>query len=344
MAKIVILDTLSQDGLDLLKNAGIEYEVRTGLAGEELKKTLTEFDGAICRSGVKITADVLEGNTRLRAIARAGVGTDNIDKAMATRLGIIVMNTPSGNTLSTAEQTLALMFALVRHTAPAYQSLIEGRWDKKLYTGTQLAGKTLGIIGLGRIGQAIAKRALAMEMKVIGFDPFMTEAKAKELGITLYANYKDMLPYCDLLTVHTPLTDATRGMISDAEIAMLPKGARLINCARGGIYDEAALVRGLESGQLGGVALDVYPSEPCKQNPLFGMKNVVCTPHLGASTVEAQIAVAVEDRRDSFRRQYQPAGSENARRSSRIPQRCVENGLVPRTDGHVRPGLPQTDV
>lgn len=294
MAKIVILDTLSQDGLDLLKNAGIEYEVRTGLAGEELKKTLTEFDGAICRSGVKITADVLEGNTRLRAIARAGVGTDNIDKAMATRLGIIVMNTPSGNTLSTAEQTLALMFALVRHTAPAYQSLIEGRWDKKLFTGTQLAGKTLGIIGLGRIGQAIAKRALAMEMKVIGFDPFMTEAKAKELGITLYANYKDMLPYCDLLTVHTPLTDATRGMISDAEIAMLPKGARLINCARGGIYDEAALVRGLESGQLGGVALDVYPSEPCKQNPLFGMKNVVCTPHLGASTEEAQLSVAVE--------------------------------------------------
>lgn len=294
MAKIVILDTLSQDGLDLLKNAGIEYEVRTGLAGDDLKRTLNEFDGAICRSGVKITAEVLEGNTHLRAIARAGVGTDNIDKAAATRLGIIVMNTPGGNTLSTAEQTLALMFALVRNTAPAYQSLIEGRWDRKLFMGTQLAGKTLGIIGLGRIGLAIAKRAQAMEMKVLGFDPFMTEAKAKELGIELYANYRDMLPLCEILTVHTPLTDETRGMISDVEIASMPKGARLINCARGGIYDEAALVRGLESGHLGGVALDVYSSEPCKQNPLFGMKHVVCTPHLGASTEEAQLNVAVE--------------------------------------------------
>lgn len=294
MARIVILDTLSQDGLDLLKNAGIEYEVRTGLSGEALKQTLNEFDGAICRSGVKITAEVLEGNTRMRAIARAGVGTDNIDKAAATRLGILVMNTPGGNTLSTAEQTLALMFAVARNTAPAYQSLIEGRWDKKLFTGRQLAGKTLGIIGLGRIGQAIAVRARAMEMKVVGFDPFLSEQRADELGIQLFKNYRDMLPYCNLLTVHTPLTDETRGMISDAEIEMLPQGAMLINCARGGIYDQDALVRGLESGKLGGVALDVYPSEPCKENPLFGMKHVVCTPHLGASTEEAQLNVAVE--------------------------------------------------
>lgn len=295
MPRIVVLDSISQDGLDLLEAApGIEYEVITGLKGEELRNTLMEFDGAICRSGVKITADVLEGNHRLKAIARAGVGTDNIDKNMATRLGIIVMNTPGGNTLSTAEHALALMLGLSRNIAPAYQSLIEGRWDRKLFMGTQLAGKTLGIIGLGRIGRAIAIRARAMEMKLVGYDPFMSDTLAEEMGIKMFRSYRDMLPYCDYLTVHTPLTDETRGMISTEEIAMLPKGARLINCARGGIYDEAAMVEGLKSGHLGGVALDVYPEEPCKSNPLFGMPNVLCTPHLGASTEEAQTNVALE--------------------------------------------------
>lgn len=295
MARIVVLDSISQDGLDLLEAApGIEYEVKTGLKGEELRNTLMEFDGAICRSGVKLTADILEGNTRLKAIARAGVGTDNIDKTMATRQGMIVMNTPSGNTISTAEHALALMFGLTRFVAPANQSLAEGRWDKKQFTGSQLAGKTLGIIGLGRIGQTIAIRARAMEMKLVGYDPFLSDAMAEKLGIKMFASYRDMLPYCDFLTVHTPLTDETRGMISFDEIKMLPKGARLINCARGGIYDEAALVEGLDSGHLAGVALDVYPTEPCTENPLFGRKNVLCTPHLGASTTEAQKNVALE--------------------------------------------------
>jgi D-3-phosphoglycerate dehydrogenase len=295
MAKIIVLDNLSQDGLDLLESTpGIEYEVRTGLKGQELQDALKDFDGAICRSGVKITAESLEGNKRLRAIARAGVGTDNIDKVAATRGGIIVMNTPGGNTLSTAEQTLALMLAMSRNLYPAYQSLLEGRWDRKKFMGSQVAGKTLGIIGMGRIGQAVAKRAKAMEMAIVAYDPFLPAARATEMGIALVESPQDLLPEVDYLTVHTPLNDSTRGLIGKKEIEMIKPGARLINCARGGIFDRDALVEGLESGKLGGVALDVYEEEPCTDHPIFGMPNVICTPHLGASTEEAQTNVAVE--------------------------------------------------
>ena len=295
MPRVIVLDNLSQDGLDLLEAAGnIEHQVRTGLKGEELRKALAEFDGAICRSGVKITAEALRGNRRLRAIARAGVGTDNIDKQAATRQGIVVMNTPGGNTISTAEHTLALMLALSRNVAPAYQSLIEGRWDRKKFMGTQLAGKTLGIVGLGRVGQAVATRALAMDMRLLGYDPFLSVGRAKELGIETCASVRDMLPHVDYLTVHTPLSDETRNLIDAEEIRMIKPGARLINCARGGIFNTQALAEGLSSGQLAGVALDVYESEPCTDSPLFGMPGVLCTPHLGASTEEAQSHVAVE--------------------------------------------------
>ncbi|MGD0655920.1 MAG: phosphoglycerate dehydrogenase [Thermoguttaceae bacterium] len=295
MARIIVLDDLSQDGLKLLESAGnLEVVVKTGLKGEELRKTLMEFDGAICRSGVKITAEAMEGNTRLRAIARAGVGVDNIDVKAATRHGIVVMNTPGGNTVSTAEQTLALMFGMSRNIAPAYQSLIEGRWDRKKFMGTQLAGKTLGIIGLGRIGQAVATRARALEMRILGYDPFLPAARAKELGVETVQSAREMLPLVDYLTVHTPLNNETKNLIGAKEIAMMKKGARLINCARGGIFDEAALAEGLKSGQIAGVALDVYPEEPCTKSPLFGMPGVLCTPHLGASTEEAQTNVAVE--------------------------------------------------
>lgn len=295
MPSVLILDPLAQEGLDLLDAADdVSYEVRTGLKGEELKSALNEFDGAILRSGVKLTAEVLEGNTRLKAVVRAGVGTDNIDKPSATRAGIVVMNTPAGNTISTAEHAIALMLAMSRNVAPAYQSLIEGRWDRKKFMGAQVAGKTLGIVGLGRIGLAVAARAKALEMDLIGYDPFMSAERAKSLGIELVEKVDDMLPQTDYLTVHTPLTDETRGMISDKQIELIKPGARLINGARGGIYDEAALVKGLESGKLAGVALDVYPEEPCTENPLFGMPGVVCTPHLGASTEEAQTQVAVE--------------------------------------------------
>ena len=295
MPRIIVLDELSDDGLALMRaTSGIEVVVKTGLKGDDLRAALADADGAICRSGVKITAAVLEGNRRLKAIARAGVGTDNIDSTAATRLGIVVMNTPAGNTLSTAEHTIAMMLALSRNIHPAYQSLIEGRWDRKHYMGTQLAGKTLGIVGLGRIGLAVASRARALEMRVLGYDPFLSAQRAKELGIECYPAARALLPHVDYLTVHTPLTDETHNLIGLPEIAMLKKGARLINCARGGIYNEEALVEGLKSSHLGGVALDVYTTEPCAKSPLFGMPGVLCTPHLGASTEEAQANVAVE--------------------------------------------------
>ena len=295
MSRVIVLDTLAPEGLELLKAApGIEYEVRTGLKGDELREALAQFEGAICRSGVKITADALAGNRRLKAIVRAGVGTDNIDKDAATKQGIVVMNTPGGNTLSTAEHTVALLLALSRNIAPAYQSLMAGKWERNKYMGTQVAGKTLGIVGLGRIGLAVASRALALEMNVLGYDPFMSSDRAKELGIEPAATVEAMLPRVDYLTVHTPLTDETRGLIGLAQIDKLKPGIRLINAARGGIYDEAALAEGLKAGKIGGVALDVYATEPCTDSPLFGLPGVVCTPHLGASTEEAQTQVAVE--------------------------------------------------
>jgi D-3-phosphoglycerate dehydrogenase len=295
MTRILILDPIAPEGLEMLaKASGIEHEVKTGLKGDALKQALAEADGAICRSGVTITAESLEGNRRLRAIARAGVGTDNIDKEAATRLGIVVMNTPTGNTLSTAEHTFTLMLALSRRVAEAYHTLLSGKWDRKTYMGTQLADKTLGIVGLGRIGQEVAKRAQAFQMRVLGYDPFLSAEGAAKLGITRVENVRDMLPQIDYLTVHTPLTPETTNLIDREAIELMKPGVRLINAARGGIYNEEALVEGLKSGKLGGVALDVFVEEPCTKSPLFGMPNVLCTPHLGASTEEAQTQVAVE--------------------------------------------------
>ncbi len=295
MHRILVLDDIAQEGLDILDaQPNIEYEVRTGLSGEGLRSALNEFDGAILRSGVKITPESLEGNTRLRALVRAGVGTDNIDQAAATRRGIVVMNTPAGNTVSTAEHAFALMLALSRNIPAANQSLVEGRWDRKKFMGTQVAGKTLGIVGMGRIGREFASRAIAFDMKVIAFDPFLTDEQAAAIGVKRVATVEEMLPQIDYLTVHTPLTPETKGLISHAQLDKVKPGLRVINAARGGIYDIDALVEGLKTGRLGGVALDVYEKEPCTDNPLFGMPNVVCTPHLGASTEEAQTQVAVE--------------------------------------------------
>lgn len=295
MPRVLVLDTLAREGLDLFAAApNIEFEVRTGLSGEELRSALAQADGAILRSGVKITAASLEGNRRLKALVRAGVGTDNIDKVAATRLGIVVMNTPTGNTLSTAEHTIAMMMALSRNIAAANQSLVEGRWERNRYMGTQLADKTIGIVGLGRIGQAVAVRCRALEMRVLGYDPFVTEERARELGVEMFTAVPDMLPHVDYLTVHTPLTPETRNLVGSKELELMRRGVRLINCARGGIYDEAALLEGLRSGKVGGVALDVFAQEPCTTSPLFGTPNVLCTPHLGASTEEAQTQVAAE--------------------------------------------------
>jgi D-3-phosphoglycerate dehydrogenase len=295
MPRILILDDIAPEGIALLEAADdVEHEIRTGLTGDDLRLALAEYDGAICRSGVTIEGLHLAGNRQLKAIVRAGVGTDNIDKAAATRAGIVVMNTPAGNTFSTAEHTFTLMLAMSRNVAPAYQSLLDGLWDRAAYMGVQLANKTLGIVGLGRIGTEVARRALAFQMKIIGIDPFLSQEQAEKLGIELVSTLDELLPRVDYLTVHTPLTDQTRNLISHAEVDRLKRGARLINCARGGIYDEEALAKGLESGQLAGVALDVFSEEPCTDNPLFGMPGVICTPHLGATTREAQTQVSQE--------------------------------------------------
>jgi D-3-phosphoglycerate dehydrogenase len=297
MPSIIVLDPLSPDGIALLegaKSAGISYRVATGLSGADLKAALAEHDGAICRSGVKITGDVLAGNHRLKAIVRAGVGTDNIDKDAATRLGIVVMNTPAGNTVSTAEHTFAMLLAVSRNIAQADASLKSHAWDRGKFMGVQLAGKTLGIVGLGRIGLAVASRARAFEMRVLGYDPFMSAERAGELGIELIESVRDMLPQVDYLTVHTPLTEDTKHLVGMRELEILKPGVRLVNCARGGIYDEKAVAEGLSRGVIAGVALDVFEKEPCTDSPLFGMPGVIVTPHLGASTEEAQSQVAVE--------------------------------------------------
>ncbi|MCS7239056.1 MAG: phosphoglycerate dehydrogenase [Thermoguttaceae bacterium] len=294
MPRVLILDPLSEGGIKALREAGLDVEERHGLKGESLKEALLLADGAICRSGVKITREALEGNRRLRVIVRAGVGVDNIDLEAATRQGILVMNTPGGNTIATAEHTLALMFALARRICPAYRSLQEGRWERNRFLGTELYGKVLGVVGLGRVGRAVAERAKALGMRVLGYDPFVSAAKAREWGVELVNSLRELLPQVDFLSLHVPLTEQTRNLIGREELALMKRGARLVNCARGGIVDETALLEALDSGHLAGVALDVFEKEPCTQSPLFGRENVVCTPHLGASTQEAQEQVAVE--------------------------------------------------
>jgi D-3-phosphoglycerate dehydrogenase / 2-oxoglutarate reductase len=297
MPRVLISDKLESAGLDLLRQAGFELDERDGLKGADLQEALRLADGVIVRSGTTITAELLEDPGKLRAIARAGVGVDNIDVAAATRKGVVVMNTPGGNTLSTAEQTITLLMALARHipAADAHVRSAPAKWQRTKFVGCQLAGKTLGVVGLGRIGREVARRAAGLDMKVLGFDPFLAPAAAGQIGIEVTPDLNSLLPKVDFLTVHTPLTDETRNLIGAREIALMRKGARVINCARGGIVNEEALAQGLRSGHLAGAALDVFVEEPPPaDHPLLKMANVVLTPHLGASTVEAQTSVAVE--------------------------------------------------
>lgn len=295
MPKVFIADPLDAEGLQILSAAGLELDVRAGLKGDELRDALAQADGCIVRSGTQLTAGLLERAGRLRVVVRAGVGVDNIDVPAATRRGILVMNTPDGNTLSTAEQTLALLFALARHTPAAVQSLKAGKWERGKYTGTQLAGKTLGIIGLGRIGKEVARRALALEMKVVGYDPMLAPERIAQLGIEPAASISELLPKVDVLTVHVPGTEQNRGMIGTSQLAQLRPGSRVINCARGGIIDELALADALRTGHLAGAAADVFEQEPPPaEHPLLSLPNFICTPHLGASTKEAQQSVAIE--------------------------------------------------
>jgi len=295
MPRVLISDKLEAPGLELLRQAGIELDDRPGLMGPALQEALRAADGVIVRSGTRLTADLLAKPGRLRAIVRAGVGVDNIDVAAATRVGIVVMNTPGGNTISAAEHTITLLMALARHIPAADASLHQGKWERNQFVGTQLAGKTLGVVGLGRIGREVARRAAGLDMNVIGHDPFMAPDKAAQLGIESVPELAQLLPRCDFLTIHTPLTDETRDLIGVRELALMPRGARILNCARGGIINEAALVEALRSGQLAGAALDVFTQEPPPaDHPLLGLPDVVVTPHLGASTVEAQVSVARE--------------------------------------------------
>ena len=295
MPRVLISDKLESPGLDLLRQAGIELDERTGLKGDALIEAVRAADGVIVRSATKITAAELENPGKLRVIVRAGVGVDTIDVAAATRKGILVMNTPGGNTVSTAEQTVTLMMALARHTAAADATLRAGKWDRNKFVGTQLAGKTLGVVGLGRIGREVARRAAGLDMKVLGFDPFLSPAAAAQMGIEATSSLDELLPRIDFVTVHTPLTDETRNLIGAAQLAKMRPGSRVINCARGGIINEDALVEALTSGHLAGAALDVFVQEPPPvDHPLLKLPNVVVTPHLGASTIEAQVSVARE--------------------------------------------------
>ena len=298
LKRVLVTDNLSAAGLKVLEeNPEIELVIKTDpkLTVEQLREELQNADGIVIRSGTKLTEEVLEGQARLKAIVRAGVGVDNIDIPTATRQGIVVMNTPGGNTVSTAEHTIAMMMALSRNIAPAGASMQEGKWERKLFTGTQLAGKTLGVIGLGRVGIGVAQRAQALEMRVLGYDPFISSERASEYGIELYRDIDELIPHCQFLTVHTPLTDETRGVINAERIAKMPKGVRIINCARGGIVDEDDLADAIESGHVAGAALDVFTKEPPPEDfRLTKLPGVLATPHLGASTDEAQELVAVE--------------------------------------------------
>lgn len=292
-ARILVSDDVSEAGLAPLREAGFTLERKTGLKPEELCAVIADYDALIVRSETKVTADVLDAAKNLRIIGRAGVGVDNIDVTVATQRGIIVVNAADGNTMTTAEHTVAMLCALARKIPQAHKTLQAGKWDKKRFVGVELRGKTLGIVGLGRIGRVVANRARAFEMKVIAYDPFVSTEAADEMDIQT-GTLDEVLSNADFLTVHTPLTNETRGIINAAAIAKTRRGVRIINCARGGLVDEAALLEAIQAGHVAGAALDVFECEPiAPDNPLLNLEEVIVTPHLGASTKEAQEGVAV---------------------------------------------------
>ncbi|HNX26890.1 MAG TPA: phosphoglycerate dehydrogenase [Phycisphaerae bacterium] len=298
MIKILVADKLSKVGLDwLAAQEDVETAIHAGLTPEALAEIIGDYDGVIIRSGVKITEQVLVKSGRLKGIARAGVGVDNVDVPCATQRGIIVMNTPDGNTLSTAELTWTLILGLSRKIGLANASLRSGKWERKLFEGTQLAGKTLGVVGLGRIGKAVAKRGIAMQMRVLGYDPFFPGGIDEQSGIERVKDFSEICKRCDYITVHVPKTAETAGMIGAEQIDMMKPTVRLINAARGGIIDPQALLDGLNAGKVAGAALDVFTAEPPAseaEKALIIHDKVLAVPHLGASTEEAQEQVALE--------------------------------------------------
>lgn len=292
--KVLISDSLSKEAVDILtREKEFTVDVNTKLTPEELKKAIKGYDALLVRSATKVTKDVIAAADKLKIIGRAGVGLDNVDVNAASKKGIIVVNTPGGNTMSTAEHTISMMLALSRNIPQADASMKKGEWERKRFMGVELYGKTLGIVGLGRIGAEVARRAISFEMRVLAYDPYLSMEKAKELGIEP-ADLKTILKEADYITVHTPLTDETKYLIAEKEFDMMKKGVRLINCARGGIIKEAALVKAVEAGRIAGAALDVYEEEPPKDPKLLKSERIVLTPHLGASTEEAQVNVAVD--------------------------------------------------
>jgi D-3-phosphoglycerate dehydrogenase len=293
MVKVLISDKLSPAAIAIFKERGIEVDVKTGLAPAELRAIIGAYDGLAIRSATKVTREVLEVAPKLKVVGRAGIGVDNVDVKAATSRGVVVMNTPFGNAITTAEHAVAMMFALARELPEATASTKAGRWEKNRFMGVELTAKTLGLIGCGNIGSIVADRAVGLKMKVLAYDPYLTEARAVQLGVEK-ADLETVLAKADFLTLHTPLTEATRNILSREALAKTRKGVRIVNCARGGLIDEAALYDALKSGHVAGAALDVFETEPANSSPLFELENVICTPHLGAATTEAQENVALQ--------------------------------------------------
>jgi len=294
MFKILISDSLAKEGIEILEKVKeFKVDVKLKLPPDELKKIIKDYDALLVRSATKVTKDIIKNGKRLKVIGRAGVGLDNIDLQAASKCGIIVMNSPGGNTISAAEHTMSLILALSRNIPQANTSTKKGEWERKKFMGVELYGKTLGIIGLGKIGTEVAKRSSAFGMKVIAYDPFLSLDKAEELGVES-VELKHIFKHSDYISLHSPLTDETKHIINKKAIAGMKKGVRIINCARGGMVDEAALLQGIKNGKVQGAALDVYEKEPPKDSPLAKCDNVILTPHLGASTEEAQVNVAID--------------------------------------------------
>jgi (S)-sulfolactate dehydrogenase len=293
MSRVLVADDLSPEAVSILRNAGLEVDVQVGLKPDQLLAIIGSYDGLAVRSATKVTAGLLEAATRLKVVGRAGVGVDNVDLPAATRKGVVVMNTPGGSSTTVAELALAMILSLSRHVAAATASVKAGKWEKKKFQGRELAGKTLGVVGIGHIGSVLVDRCLGLKMKVIAYDPFISPEAAAKLGVRL-VELDVLWGEADVISLHVPLTDRTRHMVNATTLARMKPTALLVNCARGGIVDEAALAAALAGGRLGGAGLDVFEQEPAAAgHPLLQLDNVVLTPHLGASTEEAQAAVAV---------------------------------------------------
>ena len=293
--RVLISDKLSDAAVQIFKDRGIEVDFQPDLGKDKdkLAEIIGQYDGLAIRSATKVTPTILENATNLKVIGRAGIGTDNVDKEAASKKGVIVMNTPFGNMITTAEHAIAMMFACARQIPEASASTHAGKWEKSKFMGVELTGKTLGVIGAGNIGGIVCDRARGLKMKVVAYDPFLGEDKAKQMQVEK-VELEDLLKRADFITLHVPLTDQTRNILSAENLAKTKKGVRIINCARGGLVDEAALAELLKSGHVAGAAFDVFSEEPATENPLFNLPNVVCTPHLGAATTEAQENVALQ--------------------------------------------------